>query len=444
MNMDKINIRQFLPVITECQNIIATVQGLTRDCQLELFAASPSKPIKIVTGFRRSGKSFLVQMVARALVEAKQFSLGNVLYLNFEDYRLAEINNIKDLDSIVQNFLQEIAGPGKRLLIFDEIQQVSEWDKLIRTLYEKERDVEIFLTGSNSELLSSEIGSNLAGRFIEFQILPFSFKEFLAYRELSIKNEIDFYKHLTQIKTLFSQYILFGGLPEIFSIKNDNTKYSYLQGILSKVILDDIIERFKVRQPVIIEKILHFLYATVGNVVSPTRIGNLLKNEGILIKQDTISIYINYIVKTFAMYEVDRFDWKLNRIFSTNKKYYSVDTGIINLYKSTHNSYSKQLENLVFLKLKQSFPDVYYSTVQNDKEIDFVVKDKANTYHKYQVTLSLTNDNRARELSAFTSSDHYLSKTHNILLTMDEAEETLQTDNTQIAKKYLPKWLLDL
>ncbi len=442
--MDKINIRQFLPVITEWQNIIATVQGLIRDCQRELFAASPSKPIKIVTGFRRSGKSFLVQMVARALVEAKQFSLSNVLYLNFEDYRLAEINNIKDLDSIVQNFLQEAARPGKKLLIFDEIQLVSGWDKLIRTLYEKEQEVEIFLTGSNSELLSSEIGSNLAGRFIEFQILPFSFKEFLAYHELSIGNEVDFYKHLTRIKTLFSQYVLFGGLPEIFSIKNDNTKYSYLQGILSKVILADIIERFKVRQPVIIEKILHFLYATVGNVVSPTRIGNLLKNEGISIKQDTISTYIDYIVKTFAMYEVGRFDWKLNRIFSTNKKYYSVDTGIINLYKSTHNSYPKQLENLVFLKLKQSFPDVYYSTVQNDKEIDFIVKDKTSTYHKYQVTLTLTNDNRARELSAFISSDHYLSQTHNILLTMDETEEILQMDNYQIVKKYLPKWLLDL
>lgn len=442
--MDKINIGQYLPVITEWQNIIAKAQGLTRDCQQELFAASPSKPIKIITGFRRSGKSFLVQMVARALVEAKQFSLGNVLYLNFEDYRLAEIKNIKDLDSIVQNFLQELAGPNKKLLIFDEIQQVNDWDKLIRTLYEKERNVEIFLTGSNSELLSSEIGSNLAGRFIEFQILPFSFKEFLAYHEIMVESETDFYKNLTQIKSFFSQYLLFGGLPEIFSIKNDNTKYSYLQGILSKVILDDIIERFNVRQPIIIEKILHFLYASVGNVVSPTRIVNLLKNEGIAIKQDTVSTYIDYIVKTFAMYEVDRFDWKLNRIFSTNKKYYSVDTGIINLYKSTHNNYSKQLENLVFLKLKQSFPAVYYATVQNDREIDFVVKDKNHTYYKYQVTLSLTNENQSRKLSAFISADQYLNKMHNILLTMDEKEETLQTDGTIIAKKYLPKWLLDL
>ena len=441
--MEQINIQHYLPVITEWQNIIAKVEGLIRADQQELYAAAGSKPIKIVTGFRRSGKSFLVQMVARALIEAKKFSLGNVLYLNFEDYRLAQINNIRDLDSIIQNFLQESAS-GSKLLIFDEIQQVMDWDKLIRTLYEKERDIEIFLTGSNSELLSSEIGSNLAGRFIEFKVFPFSFKEFLAYHEMHIENETKFYQQLTQIKLFFSQYIKFGGLPEIFSIKNENTKYSYLQGIVSKVILDDIVERFGVRQPIIIEKILNYLQAMIGNIVSPTKIIHLLKSEGINIKQDTISTYISYIVKTFAMYEADRFDWKLNRIFNTNKKYYSVDTGIVNLFKGISNNYSKQIENIVFLKLNKDFSNIYYGAMQNGKEIDFIAKDKSDVYHKYQVTLSLSDENKTRELSSFYSSDHYLNKMNNILLSMDEYDEMIHIDECIISKKYLLKWLLDL
>ena len=441
--MEKVNIKQYLPVITEWQNLIATVQGLGRDDQKELCAASGSKPIKIITGFRRSGKSFLVQMATRALIEAKQYSLKNTLYLNFEDYRLTSLHHIFALDDLVQSFLKEFSEPGKKLLIFDEIQHVPDWDKLIRTLYEKERDIEIFLTGSNSELLSSEIGSNLAGRFIEFQIFPFSFKEFLAYHQLIIDNETDFYRRLSQIKSLFSQYLEFGGLPEIFSINNPTTRYSYLQGIVSKVILDDVIERFNVRQPLIIEKILQFLHSSIGNVISATRLNNILKNEGISIKQDTISTYIDYITKTFAVYPVDRFDWKLNRIFETHKKYYSVDTGIINLFKNINSNYSRQLENLVFLKLKKKFSSVYYSVTHN-REIDFIAKDKSGQYHKYQVTTTLSAENRDRELSAFLTTDKYINNMNNILLTMDPDEENFQLGEILITQKFLPKWLLDV
>lgn len=441
--MDKINIHRFLPIIYEWQNLIATVHGLVRDDQKELFAAASSKPIKIVSGFRRSGKSFLVQMTARQLIESKKYALNNILYLNFEDYRLAPILNIEALDSLVQTFLKEFSDVGKKLLIFDEIQYIPQWDKLIRTLYEKERDIEIFLTGSNSELLSSEIGSNLAGRFIELQILPFSFKEFLAYNNIAVNNENDFYKNLTGIKLLFSEYLKFGGLPEIFSINNKGARYSYLQGIVSKVILDDVIERFNVRQPIIIEKIVQYLHAAIGNVVSVTRLCNILKSEGVIVKPDTLSSYIEYITKTFAVYSLDRFDWKLNRIFSTHKKYYSVDTGIINMFKSLNQDYSKQLENIVFLKLKKQFQTVYYS-IQNEKEIDFIVKENTGAYCKYQVTKSISEANKDRELSAFLTLDQHLNQMQNILLTLEEDEKTYKYKEITINQKYLLKWLLDL
>jgi predicted AAA+ superfamily ATPase len=383
-------------------------------------------------------------MVANELIEKKSITLNNVLYLNFEDYRLEEIKTIKNLDEIVQMFLHELSNEGKKLLIFDEIQNVPHWDKLIRTLYEKESHIEIFLTGSNSELLSSEIGSNLAGRFVSFEILPFTFKEFLAYQKIEVKDTREFYQNSVQIKKLFNQYIKFGGLPEIFTINNDRTKFSYLQGILSKVILDDIVQRFRVRQPLLIEKIIHYLHLMVGNIVTPTRITHFIKNEGLQTKQDTISTYIDYILKTFAMYEVDRFDWKLKRIFNINKKYFSVDTGLINLFQAINNNHSKQLENIVFLHLKHSDKKIYYGALENGKEIDFITEDRANIFYKYQITQTLTIENENRELSSFIFADKYLNKMHNILLTLDENDEKLEFNGSTIEKRYLLTWLLDI
>lgn len=438
--MDK---NQYIKLIFEWQQIIAQADGVERSYHAELLAAALSKPIKIVTGFRRSGKSFLLQMVANALVKRGDYQLNNILYLNFEDYRLGDIRTIAELDAVIQLFLNEIAEEGRTLLIFDEIQYIPHWDKLMRTLYEKNKNSEIFLTGSNSELLSSEIGTNLAGRFIECKILPFSFAEFLAYHERVIKTEKDFYQHHAEIERLFTAYIRYGGLPEVLTINNKATKYSYLQGVLSKVVLDDIIERFQVRQPKLVEQILHFLYLGVGNIVSSAKLANKITSMGVAIKRDTASMYIDYITKTFAMYAVEKFDWKLNRVFSTSNKYYSVDTGLINLHDHTTNNFSRQLENAVYLKLNRDFGVVYYGQAKNTgKEVDFIVKNKHGQYEKYQVVRTLTVDNRDRELSSFVDADQYLAGAGNVLLTLDEGSDSISYKNSVITQRNLLEWLL--
>ncbi len=435
---------KFVPLISDWQNIILSVRGIERDYEVELLGAVGSKPIKIITGFRRSGKSFLVQRVARKLIDSGKYRKNNILYLNFEDFQLSEIRTIENLNVIVQMFLREMSEADKKLLIFDEIQKIKEWDRLIRTLYEKEREVEIILTGSNSELLSSEIGSNLAGRFIELPILPFSFKEFLQYRGVSIKTETDFYRNHSIILPYFTEYLKYGGLPEVFSIENERAKYSYIEGILSKVILDDIIERFSVRRVAIIEQILHYLQSGIGNIVSYSRVANFIKNAGINIKKDTVTAYIDYIMKTFAIFSLDKFDWKLRRVFSGNKKYYSVDTGLVNLYRDIVGNYANQLENIVYLKLKREYRDIYYGALQIGKEIDFIVNKGNDKYLKYQVAKTLNLENRKRELSSFVQSDEYIGKENNFLLTMDENEEKVMYEGSFILQKNLIKWLLDV
>ena len=433
---------QLLYVITEWQNQILNTSGIVRSYETRLIKAAGSKPIKIITGFRRSGKSFLVQRLAHHLVKEKKYSLKNILYLNFEDFRLASINNPEKLNDLYKTFRNQIADSCNKLLVFDEIQKVCDWDKFIRTIYEKDNDIEIILTGSNSELLSAEIGSNLAGRFIEFFILPFSLSEILLYQEITIQSQIDYLHHKDYIEKHFYSYIKFGGLPEILTIDEGQSRYSYLEGILNKVILDDIIERFKIKHPAIIEKIIYYLFAAIGNNISFTKIANYLRELGINLKPETIINYTDHILKTFALYETTKFDWKIGKIFSTSRKYYAVDTGIAHLNPVTVSNFSKQLENAVFLKLRRHYKTIHFGALASGKEIDFIVQDKPGHFTKLQICKTLHEKNSQRELSPFSLADTYLQG-DNILLTLDEEEKELKFKGVTIMKKNLIKWLLD-
>lgn len=439
--MDNVSIKK---IILSWQDRFMKTNGVKRHYEDDIISCLGSKPIKIITGFRRTGKSFISQMIAQRSVKDKRYQQQNILYLNFEDFRLSTIESAAKINEIFQLFKIEIAKPEKMLLIFDEIQNIKDWDAFIRTLYEMEDNIEIIITGSNSELLSSEISSKLAGRFISFFIYPFSFKEFLLYNQMTVHDDIDLLRKQEQLKRFFHQYVIFGGLPEIFSITSEDAKKSYLMGIISKVILDDIVKRFSIKHPHMIEKILHYIILNTGNLTAFSRIANYLKNQHISVSQDTIIQYVQYIIKTYALFEIQKFDWKQQRIFETKKKYYAVDSGLINFFDSTTQNYSKQIENIVYLHLRKSMGTVYFGSLKSGKEIDFITKNKAGIFDKYQVTLSITSENKKRELSPFTLSDQYLAKGKNYLLSFDDNEEPIHFQNTPIERKNIFRFLLEI
>jgi len=439
--MEKDEIVRF---IAEWQNRILRIQGIDREYLHVLQETIGSMPIKIITGFRRSWKSFLVQLAARKLIENNSFSVSNILYLNFEDFRLAGINTPEKLDTFYRVFRSEIADGKKKLLIFDEIQNVNNWDRFIRTIYETDHDVEIILTGSNSRLLSSEIGSNLAGRFIELSIFPFDFNEYLRYMGITVANITDLFRNQEKIHNHFSQYVKFGGLPEILSITTETARFSYLEGIISKVVLDDIIKRFNIKHTTAVEKTLFYLFSAIGNIVSFSKISNYLKQLGINIKKETLIKYVQYMLSTFAIYETNKFDWKLGKLFGTTRKYYAVDTGLVNLYTGTASNYSRQLENIVFLKLKRNRRHTYFGALSSGKEIDFITQTVDGEFEKYQVTQTLHKDNYDRELSSFQLQNTHLKYGKNILLTLDDSEEEIEYQDTKVLKKNLTRWLLEL
>lgn len=451
--MNKENI---LALIADWQNQILKTEGIDRGYGDEILGAMGSKPIKIITGFRRSGKSFLVKKVAKKLVESKKYKLNNIFYLNFENINLEKINSAQALDELFCLFKMKMASEeGTKLLILDEVQKVKDWDKYVRTWYEKntgvgkENEYEFILTGSNSELLSAELGSNLAGRFIEFFVQPFSFKELLLLKNIDVQNEIEYFRHQEEIKKLFYEYMKYGSLPEVFSISDEKAKYSYIEGIVSKVILDDVIKRFNVKNPALIEKIVNYLSVNTGNITSYSNIKNYANELGIDVEQETILNYINYLSKTFMIFDVQKLEWKSKRVFNTSRKYYSVDLGIVNHFSSLQANYfsAKQLENIVYLELKrrQRTHNIYYGYDQsNKKEIDFISQDRyKDTLTKYQITHELNSKNTKRELDSFLIANKYLQQGDNILLTLNDSEDkVIEHDNVKIHSKSLIKWLL--
>lgn len=353
-----------------------------------------------------------------------------------------EVTNLERLNHIYEIFLSISAGAGRKLLIFDEIQNVAGWDRFIRTIYERDDDVEIILTGSNSELLSSELGSNLAGRFIEFFLYPFSFREFLEYRKTLPATTAVYLRGRREIKALFMEYLSFGGLPEVFDIPAPEAKRSYLSGIISKVILDDVVRRFRVDNIVLMEKLFHFLMAGAGNVVTFAALARKAKGIGINTKNETIISYCNYLLKSFALLELSKFNWSQGRVFSDSRKYYSIDAGLITLYRAPEENLSLRLEHVVLHELLRLKGQAWYGANDGGREIDFMVSASGRICDKYQVTVSLTPENEKRELGAFALADPHLQSGTSLLLSLDEDEEPRQRQAVTIQRKNVMRWLL--
>ncbi len=427
----------FLDLIKTAKEQVLALDLVARDLEPRVLESLESKTIKIISGFRRAGKSSLVHNLIKQTLNQK-FKFQNILYLNFEDYRFAAINSLEKLDEAYKFFLNFSADKDcPKLLIFDEIQNIPNWDRFARTLSDYNKHDQIILTGSNSEMLSSELGTNLGGRFIEFKLLPFSFQEFLRYKK---QNSEELNQAPMKKSALFYEYFNKGGLIDVHNISNEQTRQDFIEGIISKIILDDVVKRFNIRNATAVELILKFVFANIGKPLSPSRLAKYFKELNISIEEDTITDYLLYLSKTFAIDELLKFDWSTKKIFSKLKKFYAVDLALVKAYS---RDLGFQLENLVYLELKRNpqIKQIYYGASVKS-EIDFIVEDQAQGYLKYQVTTSLTQQNYDRELKAFLEADQYLQKHPNIILVLEGEDLELEYKGVKVSQRNIIKWLL--
>lgn len=392
--------------------------------QIDLAYYISHDPIVVIRGVRRCGKSTLLKIIKTKI------NPDNYLYCDFSDERLNDLA-LKDLQNIYELFLENY-NSGKKYFFFDEIQYVIGWEKFVNRLYEKE-NAKIFVTGSNSTLLSSEISTVLTGRNKVIELLPLSFKEYFSSKEkidlqnLSTKEEIKLNKY-------FEEYFNLGGFPYVLKNKDPQILKEYYSNILYK----DIIVRKKIRQVKEIKEISLFLINNVAQIVSYK---NIIDNSNIK-STSTIKNFIDYFSESYLLFTLSKYDFSIRKQIQNSKKIYFIDVGLLRQIStgfSENNGWF--LENLVFLELLRREKEIYY--FKKEKECDFLIKENKKIIEAIQVTYELNIKNETREIEGLI----YALKSHNLtegLIITKEQEQTRKIEGYTIKIVPITKWLLDI
>ena len=369
-----------------------------------LIDSKDTEFIKVITGVRRSGKSTLLLMFKEYLLN-NGVNEKNIIHVNFESVMYDEINNYKEL----YNYIKDNLSKGKNYVLLDEVQNVLKWEKAINGI-NVDFDVDVYITGSNAYLLSSELATLLSGRYIEIKIYPLSFREYLEFNNYDTIN----------LEDKFNEYLKYGGLPAITHIKEkDDLVMTYLNDIYNTIVKKDIIERNSIKDIALLENIIKYVASNIGSQVSANKISDYLNSNKIVEKSNhqTIDNYLKMLENAFIIYKADRSDIKSKNILKTLGKYYIADSGIRNIILGFRNiDEGHLLENIVYLELLRRGYKVNIGKTL-EYEVDFVAEN-VNEIKYYQVTKSLMDDKvKEREIRSLESiSDNY----EKIILTMDK------------------------
>lgn len=354
-----------------------------------------TEDIKVITGVRRCGKTVLLKQIIDEL-ENRGIASENIIYMSFESSKYKNIRNDNDLDEFIFSKTNNLNG--KIYLLFDEIQKVKNWEVSLNS-YRVDLECDIYITGSNSQLLSGELTTLISGRYISINMLPFSFKELIQYYD-------EMHENIDEIK-LFEQYLSYGGFPGLLNYENEE-KEKYLYDLYSTIVLNDILYKNKVKDLDLLERLMEFMISNIGQLFSANSISKYIKNENRKTTPHTIINYMDYARNAFIFYQIKRENIKQKRKLLISDKYYLVDSGFYFIFNgSTQRNWGQLLENIVFLELIRQGYSITIGKIQ-DLEVDFVCR-KANQIKYIQVSQSILDENtRKREFKSLEKiSDSY-------------------------------------
>lgn len=384
-------------------------------------------------GIRHTGKSYMMYQQIKKLLE-EDIPLSQIVYVNFEDERLIEMK-AEDLNTILEIGLEFSGIENKPYLFLDEIQNINGWEKFVRRIADMKYRISI--TGSNSNMLSSEIASTLGGRFVIMNVYPYSFSEYLIANgknkdytgTLSTNNK-------AEVLAQYHEYVTFGAFPELVEIKN---KRMFLSSIYQTVYLGDIITRNKVTNDFAIKLVLKKIAESVTKPLSFSRLTNILKSAGASLGKQTVINYVGYMVESYLIFDLKNYAAKLVEK-ETSPKYYFMDTGLLGLMLL--DCQSAQLENLVAIELirRYGIENVFY--FENNVEIDFYIPSEMLAI---QVSMQILDDidTRERETRAFVKLHNFIPNAKCLVITNSE-EAALKCDGIQISVVPAWKWLLNV
>jgi len=353
----------------------------------QLIKVIDTPVIKIITGIRRCGKSYLLKLLENQL-KLLGIKQGRIIRIDFESVANHEFLDYKAL----YDHVMRLAGKKKQrvYVLIDEIQEVKNWEKAVRSL-SVDLDCDIYLTGSNAHLLAGELSTLLAGRYIELLLLPLSFKEYLDFNEVDSGSR-------QGLEEAFFTFLEYGGFPGIHKLPDDSEiKEQYLKGIYNSVVLKDVIQRNSIRDSELLERILIYLMDNIGNIFSATKISDYLKSQGRKVAADSVYNYIRALEKALIIHSARRYDIKGKKILERLEKYYLADSGLRSaVLGSRPADISQKLENVVFLELLRRGYTVFVGK-EGDMEVDFVAC-RGHQRHYYQVAYLIESEStRERE-----------------------------------------------
>lgn len=389
--------------------------------QLEKFTGN--RLVKILTGQRRVGKSYIMRQLAMHLLH-KRISRRNILFINRELSAFDFLLTSEDLEELIDTYRREIALEGKIYIFIDEIQDIKGWEKTINSLSQDYTfECEIFLSGSNSRLLSGELATLLSGRYIQMQVYPFSFEEYCGIKNLKIGRES------------YRKYMKEGGLPELFNITDIEVKQRYVEGLRDSIMLKDIVRRYSIKDVGLLDNLFSYIVNTSSNMVSITGIVNYMRGRGSKASYDTVSAYIEYLQESFLVHKSTRYNIAGKEQLGGNFKIYPNDQAYHNyLYPTAGYGIGYTLEVIVYLTLLRKGYKVNTGVLRNG-EIDFVATLRERTIY-LQVAYSVEDQSTAeREYAGFIDIKGDGEK---LLITMDE--DPLPTRN---GVRHIAAWQLD-
>ena len=348
--------------------------------------------IKVFTGIRRAGKSVMLELVKN---ELKESGIGeeNFLCINFEQFSNSQFLDVESLYKKITDFQKNTKG--KIYLFFDEIQEVDGWEKCINSC-RIDFDCDIYITGSNAKLLSGELATYLAGRYVEFVIYPFSFAEFFEMNLIKNPN--------ADKATCFMQFLKTGGMPFLSNFPDDDSaKSQYLIDIYNSVVLKDVVKRNNIRDVDTLERIVAYAFSNIGHIFSATSLSKYFKSENRKISHDTILNYLKFCSDAFLFYKINRYDLEGKKIVTVHEKYYCADHGLREaLFGKNIQNIDQVLENIVCLELLRRNYKVYVGK-KGDLEIDFIAEKQGKKIY-IQVAYLLANEETIkREFSVYNS-----------------------------------------
>ncbi|MCI7554300.1 MAG: ATP-binding protein [Tenericutes bacterium] len=382
--------------------------------------------IKVITGIRRSGKSVILTQIMEELKESG-IKEEQIIYINFEFADYIDITDAKKLNTFIE---QKLINKAKYYVFFDEIQNVDKWEKVVNSLKSKyNENISIFITGSNSDLLSGELATHIAGRYVSFKVYPFTFAEACELKDIKDNDKYE-------LERVFDDYIIWGGMPQRFSLKDELQVKTYLSDVYNSIVIKDIIERFKIKDIDLFNKILTFIMTTPSQIFSAESLTKYLCSENIEVSKITIYNYLEYMCRAMLINKAERFDVRGKRILNGKYKYYLTDLG---LGQVINNERKKQMgayiENVVYNELLSRGYDVKVGTLDSG-EIDFIAT-KFNEKIYIQVAYILSDETVIdREFNVYKKIEDNYPK---YVLSMDK----IDLSQNGIIHKNIIDWLLN-